>query len=333
MNGLRFSCGTITFALAMSVAPLLGADDGLAEAKRLYVAGQYENALAALSRDVPSASSDAEEYRVLCLLGLGRAADAEQIVERIVLRNPLATPDLEGRSPKFAATYVKVRKRILALVAPTMYGMARASFDAGNLAMASVQFKELVALLDKNESNGEPLSDLRMLADGFSRLCHRRVEALKPVAPPAPQVVPARVSAAGLPVEPEEIPVVETLIVSVSPPEGERLGAGESKPFSPWRPQVFGPTDVEVKPPVVVEQRMPVWVAPTGYANTTFRGTLEILVGESGQVTSVKSLERTHPLYDTMLLAAARQWRYEPAVKDGRPVPYRKTLAFTLQGR
>lgn len=341
MNGLRFSWGTIVIALTLSAGPLLGAQDDIDDARRLYVAAQYEEALVALSRATQPGSKEADEYRVLCLLALGRSADAEQIVERMVLRNPLALPNLEGHSPKFTTTYQKVRKRIQALVAPTMYGLAKASYDAGNFAVASAQFKELCALLEKSEGSEEPLSDLRMLADGFSRLSSRRAAALEPAAPRTPVEKPAAEilrSAEGQPAGETpavgEIPVEETLVAVVSPPEVEsHAAAAESKPFAPWRPQVFGAEDLDVTPPVVVDQQMPTWSPPAAYVNTTFRGALEILVGENGLVTSVRTVERTHPLYDTMLLAAAKQWRYEPAVKDGRPVPYRKTLAFTLRGR
>jgi tetratricopeptide (TPR) repeat protein len=336
MNGLRFSCGAIVFALAAAAGPLLRADDNLAEARRLYAAAQYEGALVALDRALPAGSGEADDYRVQCLLALGRPADAEQIVERIVSRNPLAPPNLEGRSPQFAATYHKVRQRILGWVAPTMYGLARASFDAGNLAVASAQFKELLALLEKNEGSTETVGDLRMLADGFSTLSRRRAEALEPIAPKPEAQAPSPAPAPEIPVAVDrpltvELPVEETLVVSVSP-DTELTALGESKPFAPWRPQVFAADDLDVTPPVSVNQQMPAWIAPAGYAKATFHGALEILVGEDGLVASVKTVERTHPLYDTMLVAAARQWRYEPALKDGRPVPYRKKLTFTLRG-
>lgn len=308
----------------MSAASAKGADDQLAEVRRLYWAAQYEDALDALRSSIAASSSEADEYRVLCLLGLGRAADAERIVERIVLKNPLATLDLVGRSPKFAATYRQVRSRTLALVAQTMYGLARASFDAGNFTVASAQFKELLVLLEKDEGNTEPLSDLKMLAEGFSRLSHPQPVAVEP-APPTP--------VAEVPTPVAEVPTEETLVVAVEPPEVPSLATDQTRPFASWRPQVFAAEDVDVTPPVIIDQRMPPWIAPPAYRNETFRGALEILIDEDGLVASVKTVERTHPLYDVTLTAVAKRWQYEPAVKNGRPVKYRKVLEFTLRGQ
>jgi TonB family protein len=52
---------------------------------------------------------------------------------------------------------------------------------------------------------------------------------------------------------------------------------------------------------------------------------LEIRVDESGSVADAKIL-RSIPLLDEAALAAVRQWRYEPTVVDGRPVPVKMTV-------
>ena len=58
--------------------------------------------------------------------------------------------------------------------------------------------------------------------------------------------------------------------------------------------------------------------------------TLEVLVGETGQVESVKLRGQPRHLGQallvTMNLSAAKTWRFLPAVKDGRPVKYRKLV-------
>ena len=70
-----------------------------------------------------------------------------------------------------------------------------------------------------------------------------------------------------------------------------------------------------------------------GVRRRHFNGRVELLIGENGLVTAVKIIERTHPQYDTMLVAAARRWPCSPAVKDGKAVKFRKILEFTLRGR
>jgi outer membrane biosynthesis protein TonB len=37
------------------------------------------------------------------------------------------------------------------------------------------------------------------------------------------------------------------------------------------------------------------------------------------------------PFYDHQLLEATRNWKYEPARLDGRPVRYRKAIRITFQ--
>ena len=58
--------------------------------------------------------------------------------------------------------------------------------------------------------------------------------------------------------------------------------------------------------------------------------TLELLVGETGQVESVRLRGRPRHLGEALLvtvnLSAAKTWRFLPAVKDGRPVRYRKLV-------
>ena len=39
------------------------------------------------------------------------------------------------------------------------------------------------------------------------------------------------------------------------------------------------------------------------------------------------------PLYDPLLLSAAKGWKYRPATRDGQPVRFRKIIQVTLEGR
>jgi TonB family protein len=279
----------------------------------------YEAALEHLGGQT-STDDEAEEYRVLCLLALGRQADAERIVERRIARTPLVAPDMQGRAPGFVTTYLQVRRRMLPLIAQTMYGLAKAGFDAGHFEAAAVQFEELIELLHADGA-ADPGGDIEVLADGFLRLSRSRGER----ASLEPMTI--------LPDAHADVPVAETILIPAAVAEAFQPEADGAKPFSPWRSQVFGPDDPSVTPPATVAQPMPVWLAPGRFAHVTFRGSLEVVVDETGAVRSAKVLERTHPLYDLQLAAAAKAWRYEPAVKDGRPVKYRKVVEFTLRGQ
>jgi hypothetical protein len=234
----------------------------------------------------------------------------------MVLKSPLAGSDLSNRSATFAATYLQVRSRVLPIVAQTMYGMARASFETGTIPVALAQFQDLLVLLEGDTESDPPLADLRMLAEGFVKLSRRRLEA-------------ATIPAAAPPAAP---PVEDEVLAAIEPPAEEPIAsAPESRPFAPWRPQIFGPGDVDVIPPVTIQQQMPSWAAPRAIASMMFNGLLEIVIREDGLVAATKIIEPSHPIYDAMLLSAASRWQYSPALKDGRPVKYRKVIDIRLR--
>jgi protein TonB len=59
---------------------------------------------------------------------------------------------------------------------------------------------------------------------------------------------------------------------------------------------------------------------------------LDIVVlasGEVGDVTVTKSLDTEYGL-DLEAVKAAKQWRFEPGTKDGRPVPVQVALELTF---
>jgi hypothetical protein len=47
-------------------------------------------------------------------------------------------------------------------------------------------------------------------------------------------------------------------------------------------------------------------------------------------VESATLREPVNPLYDELLMAAARTWRYKAAVKDGKPVRFRRVIRVSL---
>ena len=57
---------------------------------------------------------------------------------------------------------------------------------------------------------------------------------------------------------------------------------------------------------------------------------LEIIIGADGKVTDAKVL-RSIPLLDQAAIDAARQWRYEPTLLNGAPVPVIMTATVNFQ--
>jgi hypothetical protein len=259
-------------------------------------------------------TADAALSEAQALLESGRTFDAERLLERVVARRPLTAPELVGRSSDLAVLYLRVRVRMLPVMAETLYGAAKTSYDEGRLDLALAQFDDLRRLVDSAEARTEGLSDLGMLAEGFSRLIRRQRESTL-----------------------TDIPV-EEIRVAVEPPRANPpapfLEAVVPKPFAPWRLQEYGSDDLDVTPPATIEQTLPAWVAPDGLpASRTFRGVLAVVVGEDGLVHSAEVVAPSFAGYDALLVSAAKRWRYEPASKEGRPVRFRKVIQINLRGR
>jgi TonB family protein len=60
------------------------------------------------------------------------------------------------------------------------------------------------------------------------------------------------------------------------------------------------------------------------------RGVSEIVIDEKGRETSSAVRESVHPIYDNLLLNAARDWKYQPATFEGQPVKYRKLIQINV---
>jgi hypothetical protein len=286
----------------------------------------WPSALAAQGREgFARVSPEASLSEAQALLDAGRPLDAERVLEKAVARRPLAVPDMEGRLSAVTVLYLRVRARVLPVMAEAMYGSAKAAYDDGRLELASAQFDDLRRLVDSAGMRIEGLTDLGMLADGFTRLIRRRLE------PPVASIPVEHVTVTA---EENSAPVAILQPEPVAPvPMAAATRAPEPKPFASWRPQIYGPDDSQVTPPAVIDQTLPPWVAPAGFARRTFQGLLAVVVGEDGLVASAEMVAPTFPAYDALLLSTAKRWRYEPAGRDGRAVRFRKVIAINLLGR
>jgi len=268
----------------------------LAAARALYATASYEEALTRLSKPDPGEDlALVDQYRALCLLALGRTDDAQRALEQIVIRQPRYKMTDTDVSPRLVSMFRDVRKRALPVSARALYARGKASFDKKEFADSKTELSDLLALLDDPELTDDTsnLSDLRQLADGFLKLADSELAAaVKAAAPPAAP------------------PLINV----------------------PAAPRVYTATDAGVTPPVEIERSMPRWVPPNGAAQRlTYRGVLEIVISETGAVTSATIREQSSPFYDPLLLEATKTWKYRPAVFNGEPVKYRKFVEILLK--
>jgi TonB family protein len=270
----------------------------LAAARDLYASARYDEALTVLN-GLPMAGESTdrksvEQYRSLCLLALGRGPEAENAIAAVVTVDPLFVPAESDASPRVRAAFSEVRQRLLPQIASSRYTTAKTAFDRKDFANAEPAFRELLTLLNDPQM-GNRLPDLRVLASGFLDLS---------VAGAAPPPEPPR---------PEPAPVVAAPVV----PQVAKI----------WTVEAQG-----VIAPVAIKQDVP--RVPSSIAtHTRDRGLLEIVIDEQGRVVGITVRTSVHPVYDPLLMAAARQWRYEPATVDGVPVKFRKLVQIVMDRR
>lgn len=202
------------------------AEDALTRVRALYEAARYEEALAALAPaagdeplTVPAGQALAQ-YRALCLVALGRNADAEKAVTDLLHQDPLFRLAGADVSPKLHVLFDAVRKRALPAIIRQRYEAGRKSFAGDNRAEAASHFK-LVLALSADPAAADPAdpstADLRMLAAGFLDLIGRAP------AGPAPAHAPEAIYSAD--------------DADVTPPAAVR------QTVPPWRPG-YGPAPI-----------------------------------------------------------------------------------------
>jgi hypothetical protein len=341
---LCWSCALMSVAAAQATA-----QDTLAQAKVLYAAASYEEALAMLDKLNASTPQDATaiaEYRIFCLLALGRGEDANRTIETVLRANPFYTPSEAQVPPRIQTVIKSARQKLLPSIVQSSYAAAKTAFERKDPDAAG-QFERVLKLLDDPDVRGvESLADLRTVAVGFRDLA--KAAAAPPPAPPPPAVTappPAPAAAAA----PQPSPAASSAGNPAAPgakPSGGPApssnpratdGAGAppaNRATAPPAPAatkvIFDSTDVEVVAPVAVSQRLPNWGPIGADAKKTFNGVLHLIIDDRGNVTVADMRVAAHPTYDAELLKLARGWKFRPALRGGAPVAYMMLVSIKL---
>jgi hypothetical protein len=301
------------FVVSMGASvPAFAQDGPLGAAKDLYASARYDEALTVLNalrgRDNVDRRS-VEQYRSLCLLALGRAAEAESAIAAVVAADPTYRPG-DAESPRVRATFSDVRRRVLPDIATSRYVTAKGAYDKRDWVEAEQQFRVVLSLIDDPDTGGK-LTDLRMLTVGFLELSARN-------AAPPPEPKP----------EPAPAPPVTAAKASSAP--AREPAAMSARPAGPVAGRTYSADDPEVKPPTVIRQEIPN-VPSSVISMAKPRGLLEVIIDEQGRVVAGTLRGTIHPAYDNQLLVAARDWKYKPATFAGQPVRFRKLIQIAVK--
>jgi TonB family protein len=298
---------TATSVLLVVFGATAAGQDSLSTARELYAGAAYEDALLLLNRlrsagpGAGETASAIERYRAFCLLALGRSADAEQAIAAVVEAEPLYQPSNADLSPRVRSAFTDVRKRMLPSIVQEKYVAAKSAYDRKEWPQAEHGFKEVLDVLadpDLGAAAGQqPLSDLKTLATGFYDLS---AAAAAPPPPPPPLPVPV-----------------------APPPAPVSVVAGP--------PRIYVAGDPGVIPPIAIRQFLPAYATqnPSGFGPS--QGSLEVVIGENGGVESAAMKEPITNAYDRAALAAAKTWSYKPAMLNGKPVKFRKTVQIVVK--
>ena len=289
-----------SLALVCAAAPAQ-AQPSLGKAKELYASANYDEALTmfnTLGSGLSGDSAHTEDaatismYRVLCLVAVGRNAEVDAAIDRLVSQHPLYRPPSDELSPRIRTAVSTARVRVLPALVQRRYEESKTMYDRGEFATASVGFKWVLSALSDPDisplATQPPLLDIKTLAAGFVDLS---AKALAPPPPPQVALVPA----------------------TVTPPRDFK--------------RVFTTEDSDAVAPVTVRQNMPRFPSAL---TTPAAGVIELIIDATGAVESVRLLEPVHPQYDSLILSAAKRWQYQPAHVAGTNVRYLKRIQISL---
>ena len=282
--------------IGAACAATAAAQESLQTVKDLYASAAYEDALAAVNRlRREPAQPEIEQYRVFCLIALGRHDEAQKAIATLLMSDPLYVPDPAETSPRVQERFKQARQQLIPELTKRLYAEGRAALDRKDRDHAIAQFERLLALIDREGGSGS-LAEMRVLASGFLDLS-------RALAQPTPEPPAAEASTTPSPSATATLVAAPTAASDVS-------GAA---------PRAAA-TVTETRP-VALKQQLPSWVPGDPVSRKMeFSGAVQVHIGPDGRVESAEMVKRLHPTYDAALLRAARTWLYEPATRNGVPI-------------
>jgi hypothetical protein len=182
---------------------------------------------------------------------------------------------------------------------------------------------------------------------GLSKATEVKHEEPPPSSQPAPVKSPAPVPA---PNAPSQMPVSlppsagwpEPVDPPVIPPPSVLTPAVDHTPKSKVEPAplptpavepdggtIYSAENRDVVPPTAIHARVPSEPPPGVHPGSL--PLLELVISASGEVESARLLTPSPNVSTSMMVSAAKAWRFEPASRNGHPVRYRLRLRLASQ--
>jgi hypothetical protein len=285
-----------TWLVAVAVTPSrAGAGDVLADVRDLYRDAFYERALTVIEQigtASPLTPTDAQAIRRYKALCLIALERMDDAV-RVTDEIVRADPMMDpdpSDPPRLRDLIHDARVRVLPGIVRERYTRGRAQLEQKAYAEAARDFEFVVMVLDDSSVG---LSGSPELAD-LALVARGALDVIRLAAAQTPAAAPTPAA----PMKTSEPPADAT---------------------------------AEVVPPVVIQQRVPPWPPSLRpWLAQAREGMIEVVVGVDGRVESARIVTTVHPQYDGLLLAAAKTWRYRPALRNGAPVRQSKMISVMV---
>lgn len=214
-NQLRWlpgACGCVVLILSLASSSVAQVSE--VDYKSLYAAAEYDKAL-----DVVGSldTVEAQQYKALCLLALGRQADASTAIEALVNSSPTFTPSADDAPPRFVELVTKTRQKLLPTIARRVFAEGRDKYGEKQNDEAVKRFSLVLTLLsDPAFTDANAKQDLETLAKGFIDLAKAAAVPVKVMAAPPEPVLPPPPVETATAVPPKVVP--PTALVQTVPP-------------------------------------------------------------------------------------------------------------------
>ena len=293
---------------------------------------EYDEALAYFERPDRGAVLQALYARAATV-----PSDPESKFARLDTLAPLPAPERPENAAKRKSANSKPRTLrlvvggalVLVACAGGVYYATTAGAAAGNTSVSAIAEKAADAVTAAATAGLSAVTERA----GLGRLVPAETVSTETAAPAAPVAKRARAKRATAPESHPDVPIIffdlDPLPAALS--EGaiaiDRTTAfpGNSTEVAvPDGERIFSSSSEGVSPPVGVRPQLPRELPADLTPDQLTR--LELIVSEAGTVDSVKLLGTPRTVHDFMFVSAAKAWLFQPALKDGQPVRYRKTV-------
>jgi len=258
----------------------------LAAARSLYATAAYEDALDRLNR---IRSTDAMRDQVDTYKALCLLAlGRTRDSEKMIEQIMERNPQYVPDESEVSPRLMVVYKSVRSRLVP---GTARSMYAAARANFDDKKYEMAAAQLRElitllgSDDSDPMMSDLRLLAEDFLRLAET----------------------GGAPPIDTRTPLLSISRVAVT------------------RGPVYSILDRNVVAPVEVSRPLPILEAPKGTPLGLYQGLVEIVIDEAGRVESATIRRSISAPFDAELLASTEKWRFQPAMRNGQPVKYRRS--------